>query len=63
MTDVVNLNRLRKKKRAEAAEAQAAENRAKFGRTKAEKARDKQERARVDRLAHGRELDPGTSED
>ena len=49
MSDVVNLNRFRKKKRAEGEERQAAENRTKFGRTKAEKRRDRAERERAAR--------------
>lgn len=40
MGKVINLNKVRKQKAREAAEVQAAENRIRFGRTKAEKARD-----------------------
>ena len=40
MAKVVNLNKFRKQKAREAAAATAAENRIRFGRTKAEKARD-----------------------
>lgn len=40
MSKVINLNKLRKRKSREAAQVQAAENRARFGRTPAEKARD-----------------------
>lgn len=40
MGDLVNLRAARKKRARSAAEAQAATNRAKFGRTKAEKSRD-----------------------
>lgn len=50
MSDVINLNRFRKRKKAAEKEAQAAENRAKFGRTKAEKERDK--RARDELASH-----------
>ena len=39
MAEIVNLNRARKAKARDAAEAQAAENRAKYGQTKAERAR------------------------
>lgn len=53
MSDVVNLNRARKKKRAEEAEKDAAASRAKFGRTKATKLKDKTERERVARLLDG----------
>lgn len=49
MTGVVNLNRCRKEKKAVAKEAEASGNRAKYGRTKAEKARDKRA---ADELAH-----------
>jgi len=44
VSDVVNLNKFRKRKKTAKKQAQAAENRVKFGRTKAEKARDKKER-------------------
>ena len=40
MGKVVNLNKVRKQKAREAASAQAAENRVRFGRTPAEKKRD-----------------------
>lgn len=40
MAEIVNLNRFRKKKARENAAARAAENRVRFGRTPAEKARD-----------------------
>ena len=56
MTDIVNLNRFRKKKRAKADEKRAAENRVKFGRTKAQKASEKSERDRRDREIDGRRL-------
>jgi hypothetical protein len=39
MAEIVNLNRARKAKARDAAEAKAAENRAKYGQTKAERAR------------------------
>jgi hypothetical protein len=41
LSDVVNLSRFRRKKRAAEKEREASENRAKHGRTKAEKTRDK----------------------
>lgn len=54
MSKVVNLNRFRKQKARQAAEQQAAENRVRFGRTKAEKQRDAAqdtlERQRLDAL-------------
>jgi hypothetical protein len=52
VNDVVNLNRFRKKKKAAEEKAQAAGNRAKFGRTKG--AREKE---RADRDAQERALD------
>jgi len=57
LTDIVNLNRFRKKKRADADEKRAAENRVKFGRTKAAKTGEKAERERLVRLAEGLRLD------
>jgi hypothetical protein len=48
MADLVNLNRARKAKARAEKDAQAAANRARFGRTKAEKAADK---AVAERLA------------
>lgn len=45
MSKVVNLNKVRKLKAREAAEKLAAENRVKFGRTKAQKQLDKAEEA------------------
>jgi len=64
MGDVVNLNKARKAKRRAEARTDAAANRAKFGRTGAEKAVD---RASADRLARGldqarRETGPGDQE-
>ncbi|PKP94010.1 MAG: DUF4169 domain-containing protein [Alphaproteobacteria bacterium HGW-Alphaproteobacteria-16] len=50
MSEVVNLNKARKARAKAAATAKAVENRAKFGRTRAEKARDATERARAERL-------------
>lgn len=49
MSKVVNLNRFRKQKARDEAERVAAENRIRFGRTKAEKARD-EALARADQL-------------
>lgn len=54
MSKVVNLNKVRKLKAREAAEKLAAENRVKFGRTKAQKQLDEAEaalaKARLDAL-------------
>ncbi|HIG23831.1 MAG TPA: DUF4169 family protein [Henriciella marina] len=50
MTTPINLNKARKQKQRVEAEKKAAENRVKFGRTKAEKAAQKSE---ADRLCKG----------
>lgn len=57
MADIVNLRRARKDKarRDQAAEADA--NRRRFGRTKAEKASDKDAKARADREIDGKRID------
>lgn len=57
MADIINLNKVRKAKAQAVAGATAASNRAKFGRTKAEKARDDAERARIGREVDESELD------
>ncbi len=53
MADLVNLNRFRKQKARAEKEAAAAENRARFGRTKAEKEAEAQDLARKARLLDG----------
>ena len=58
MGEVVNLRRARKARDRRADEAQAAANRVAFGRTKAEKATDRAERARNDAAVEGAKLDP-----
>jgi hypothetical protein len=50
MSDIVNLNRARKKKAAVEKEKRAQENRTKFGRTKAENARDRMEKERAAKM-------------
>lgn len=50
MGDVINLRSARKAKARAAATAQAAANRAKFGRTKAERQAETLEKRRVERL-------------
>jgi len=60
MGDVVNLNRFRKTRdRAERAK-EADANRIRFGRTKAEKQRDRQEAERSTQLLNGKKLDDPT---
>lgn len=58
MADIVNLNQARKAKAKASDKARAAENRAKFGRTKVEKTLDS---ARADKLR--RDLDGAKRED
>jgi hypothetical protein len=57
MSNVVNLNKFRKKKQREAEVKKAEENRIRHGRTKAEKERDLAERAKLARLVDGHRLD------
>ena len=56
MGDVINLRRARKAKAKGAAEVQAAENRARHGRTTSEKKRDDSETKRLDRIVDGARL-------
>lgn len=53
MSDIVSLNKFRKKKAAQEKRKRAEENRAKFGRTKAKKARDEQVRKALERHVDG----------
>jgi hypothetical protein len=57
MNEVVNLNRVRKKKAAMSKDKAAAENRAKFGRTKGEKQRQRAEKARAEKALEGAKRD------
>ena len=57
MGDVVNLNKARKAKARVDERAAADANRAKFGRTKAEKDREKIDRTRAGKLLDGAKLD------
>lgn len=57
MGDVVNLRLARKRKGRDQAEADAATNRAKFGRTKAEKKQDEQKAAQLARTIDHAKLD------
>ncbi len=60
MPDPINLNRARKAKARSADKAQAAENRVKFGRSKAEKAIDHASAERLSKLLdQTRRDDPG----
>ena len=49
MAEIINLNRARKQRAAAAKQAEAEANRARFGRTKAEKQADAAEIARINR--------------
>ena len=57
MGEVVNLRKWRKARERAEAEAQAAANRAAFGRSKAEKQRDAKEAAQRDALMEGSRMD------
>ena len=57
MAEIINLNKARKAKAKAAGAAKAVENRASFGRTRAEKARDDAERARIDAVLDQSKLD------
>lgn len=57
MAEVVNLRAARKAKARAAHESEAQANRAKFGRTRAEKARDKIEAERAERVLDGAKRD------
>lgn len=57
MAEIVSLNRVRKARDRAAARQTAEANRAKFGRTKAQKQADAAERARSDRTLDGAKLE------
>lgn len=57
MGDVVNFNKARKAKARGDARTMAEANRAKFGRTKVEKERDRAEKARLDKAVDGAKLE------
>jgi hypothetical protein len=58
VTEIVNLNRARKAKARAAAGAQAAQNRAAFGRTKTQKAVGRAAKAKSDTALDGHKRDP-----
>jgi hypothetical protein len=62
MAEIVNLNRARKVKARADKQGNAALNRVKHGRTKAEKARDSAEAARLRNLLDGARKQPDESE-
>lgn len=63
MAEIVNLRRHRKTKLREEKEAAAAENRARFGRTKAEKAFDERKRRTTDTFLDRQRIDRGKPDD
>ena len=58
MAEIVNLRRARKDRERRAKEAEADANRRRFGRTRAEKEQDSQEKARAGREIEGKRLEP-----
>lgn len=59
MGDVVNLNRFRKRAAKETATKEAEANRARFGRSKSERASEQQQRERAKSLLDQHRLDDG----
>jgi len=57
MGDLVNLNKARKTRAKDAARAAADANRAKYGRTKAERERDRADAGRLERIVEGAKLE------
>ncbi len=62
MAEIVNLNKACKARKRVDEDTQATANRAKYGRTKAEKARDKAETGGNDRLLDGAKIEKPESE-
>lgn len=60
MADIINLNKVRKLKARTAAELRAAENRIRFGRSKDEKQRERNETAEAAKKLDGHKLDRPT---
>ncbi|ODT99394.1 MAG: DUF4169 domain-containing protein [Rhodospirillales bacterium SCN 65-16] len=63
MTEIVNLQRARKERARREREAQADANRRRFGRTKAEKASDRDAASRTTRTLDGKRLDDPEKKD
>ncbi|MCH7796116.1 MAG: DUF4169 family protein [Proteobacteria bacterium] len=57
MAEIVNLRRARKGKARVEKDARAADNRVRFGRTKAEKRQSEAERRRVEQMLDGKKID------
>jgi hypothetical protein len=62
MAEIVNLNQFRKAKERESDQRQAAENRIRFGRNKAEKENDRRATERREALLSGKELEKAAPE-
>jgi len=60
--EIINLRQARKRRARNAAEAQAAENRIRFGRTLGEREQDEQSAAKALRLIEGHRRAPGADE-
>ena len=58
MIEIVNLNRAKKAKARAEAQVEAAQNRVRFGRTKAQKAVSRVEKAKSDALLDGHKREP-----
>lgn len=63
MTEIVNLQRARKERARREREAQADANRRRFGRTKAEKASDRDAENRTTRTLDGKRLEDSEKKD
>lgn len=63
MADIINLNKVRKLKERSDAERRAAENRIRFGRSKDEKQRERNETAEAARKLDGHKLDKSPPKD
>lgn len=61
--EIINLNQFRKARQKDEKREQAAENRKKHGRTKAEKLAERKEREKSDRLLAGKKLTEQAVED
>jgi hypothetical protein len=60
MAEIIHLRQARKRKKRADKEAQAAENRARHGRTKAETGLQAKENAKTEMTLDGKKLDPDT---
>ena len=58
MAEIINLKRMRKEKERRDRDSEAAANRRRFGRTKAQKAADEADADRKRRLLDGKQIEP-----